>query len=660
MSMIDKRISGRYQVLENIGGGGMAHVYKARDIILDRIVAVKVLQPQYSNDEQFIKRFRREAQAATSLSHPNIVTIYDVGEEDDIYYIVMEYIEGFTLKEYIQKQKKLSIDEAIHIMQQILSAISHAHANHIIHRDIKPHNILISNDKEAKVTDFGIARAMSSATITHTNSVMGSVHYLSPEQARGGVVNYKSDIYSLGIVFYEMITGQVPFSGDTAVSIAIKHLQNEIPSPKNIVENLPQSIENIIIKATAKDPLHRYNSVQEMEEDLQTALNPERLNEPKFTIPDEDGEETKAIPIIQSNWESVEANETTIQAPAKQENDDEIKPAQIEEKSKNKPKKKKKIMIYSLIGIVALISAMIIAFVVLPVLFKVEDVEIPDVVEKEFTEAEEILEELGLVVKREDVFDDEIEEGLVVRQDPIAGSVVKENAEVTLFVSEGKEKVEVPDVIGESREKAERILKNAGFENLDVVGQQSEQKPSTIIEQSPKPNEMVVASEVTVTLVYAVEPPIRLANLRGLRKDEAESYLREERLIPKIVTEYSNEVQKDYVISQSPNPLSQVNRGSEVTLTVSLGPEPKKEPKVRTVVVPITVSVSEEEQEQGLEYKIRIVYNDATTNGDVVFIEEILSQTKTYRLPLQVSEEKQGEYKLYQNGVLVSSNKYSY
>lgn len=653
MKMIGKKISGRYHLLEHIGGGGMAHVYRAHDIILNRMVAVKILQPQYSNDEQFIKRFRREAQAATSLFHPNVVTIYDVGEEDDIYYIVMEYIEGSTLKEYIQNKKRLPLDEAIHIMQQILSAISHAHMHHIVHRDIKPHNILISKDKEAKVTDFGIARAMSNATITHTNSVMGSVHYLSPEQARGGVVNYKSDIYSLGIVFYEMITGQVPFSGDTAVSIALKHLQNEIPSPKNIVPDLPQSIENIILKATAKDPLHRYNSVQEMEEDLRTALDPERINEPKFTIPSVEGEETKAIPIIQSKWESVKENETTIEAPERKE-----KP-EPEEAAPKKKTLKKKIRKYFLIAF-ALLFMIVLVFVVLPALWKVEEVKVPDVVEKEFEEAEKILENLGLVVVREDVYDDEIEEGYVVRQDPIAGSVVKENAEVRLFVSKGKEKTEVPDVIGENRSKAERILRNAGFENIDFIPQQSNLAADTIIDQLPKANEMVVASEVTVTLYYAVEPAIRLSNLRGLHRSEAERYLREEGLMPKFVMQYSDSVQKDYIISQHPEPLSQVRRGSEVTLTVSLGPEPKPEPKMKTIEVPITVQISEEEQLQGLEFEIRIVYNDATTNGDVVFVEEILSKTKTYRLPLQVSEEKPGEYKLYINGELEKSNKYYY
>ncbi|MCT8139779.1 Stk1 family PASTA domain-containing Ser/Thr kinase [Anaerobacillus sp. CMMVII] len=303
--MIGKRISGRYQILETIGGGGMANVYKAHDAILNRHVAVKVLRPQFSDDDEFIRRFRREAQAATSLSHPNVVSIYDVGEEADIYYIVMEYVAGLTLKQLIQQRGSLPIQETVNIIMQISSAIAHAHENHIVHRDIKPHNILISENGEAKVTDFGIARAMTSATITHTNSVMGSVHYLSPEQARGGLVNEKSDIYSLGIVLYEMVTGKVPFSGDTAVSIAIKHLQTEVPSPRKFNPTLPQSIENIILKATAKDPFYRYANVRELEDDLHTALNPNRMHEEKYLVPHDNEDVTKAIPIIKKTIQSI-------------------------------------------------------------------------------------------------------------------------------------------------------------------------------------------------------------------------------------------------------------------------------------------------------------------------------------------------------------------
>lgn len=248
--MIGKRLNGRYKILDLIGGGGMANVYLARDIILDRDVAVKVLRPDFSDDEEFIRRFHREAQAATSLNHPNIVSIYDVGEEGNILYIVMEYIDGTTLKQYIQKNGPLSNEESVNIMIQLTSALAHAHENHIVHRDIKPQNILIDENGVVKITDFGIAVALTSTTITQTNSFLGSVHYLSPEQARGGMATKKSDIYSLGIVMFELITGRLPFFGESAVSIALKHLQNNTPSPKRWNPAIPQSIENIILKST--------------------------------------------------------------------------------------------------------------------------------------------------------------------------------------------------------------------------------------------------------------------------------------------------------------------------------------------------------------------------------------------------------------------------
>ncbi|MCL6617261.1 MAG: Stk1 family PASTA domain-containing Ser/Thr kinase, partial [Anoxybacillus ayderensis] len=271
--LIGKRLNERYKIVSLLGGGGMANVYLARDMILDRDVAIKVLRFDFANDEQFIKRFRREAQAATSLNHENIVSIYDVGEDEGVYYIVMEYVRGSTLKQYIQQHAPLSVPKALDIMEQLTSAIAHAHANRIIHRDIKPQNILIDEHGKVKITDFGIAVALSSTTITQTNSVLGSVHYLSPEQARGGVATEKSDIYSLGIVMFELLTGRLPFSGESAVSIVLKHLQTETPSPKAWNPSIPQSVENVILKATAKDPFYRYQSVQEMNEDIRTALD---------------------------------------------------------------------------------------------------------------------------------------------------------------------------------------------------------------------------------------------------------------------------------------------------------------------------------------------------------------------------------------------------
>src|SRR5699024_7624896 len=280
--IIGHLLNERYRIKRRIGGGGMANVYLGYDLILERNVAIKVLRMEFVNDPEFVERFDREAQAATSLSHPNIVSIYDVGEEDDILYIVMEYIDGLTLKEYVMQHGPLSVEIAVDIMEQLTSAIQHAHENGLIHRDIKPQNVLIDHHGTVKVTDFGIAIALSATALTQTNSVLGSVHYLSPEQARGGKATKKSDIYSLGIVFYELVTGQMPFSGQSPVSIALKHLQNDTPSVRQINPAIPQSVENIILKATTKDPFNRYQSVAEMEHVISISLNPENINEPKF------------------------------------------------------------------------------------------------------------------------------------------------------------------------------------------------------------------------------------------------------------------------------------------------------------------------------------------------------------------------------------------
>ncbi|MDX1771800.1 MAG: Stk1 family PASTA domain-containing Ser/Thr kinase, partial [Planococcaceae bacterium] len=309
--LIGKRISGRYKIIEMIGGGGMSNVYLAHDMILDRDVAIKVLRYDFSNEEDLHRRFQREALSATSLTHPNIVNIFDVGEDGDIHYLVMEYVEGKTLKQYIVDSAPLPPVEAVEIMKQLTSAIANAHHNQIIHRDIKPQNILMDDQLHVKITDFGIAMALSATSFTQTNSVLGTVHYLSPEQARGGTATKKSDIYALGIVLFELLTGKLPFSGESAVSIALKHLQTETPSVRDLRPEIPQSLENVVMKATAKDPMHRYRSVEEMQRDLETVLIPERSDEQAFFIPFDD-DATKAMPVIKntqySNIEQTKIN----------------------------------------------------------------------------------------------------------------------------------------------------------------------------------------------------------------------------------------------------------------------------------------------------------------------------------------------------------------
>ncbi|TWI55113.1 Stk1 family PASTA domain-containing Ser/Thr kinase [Halalkalibacter nanhaiisediminis] len=675
--MIGQRISGRYQIIETIGGGGMANVYKALDVILDRHVAVKVLQPQFSEDEQFIKRFRREAQAATSLAHPNVVNIYDVGEEGNTYYIVMEYVEGQTLKELIQSRGPLPVEEAVDYMEQMLAAIAHAHANQLIHRDIKPHNILISHDGVLKVTDFGIARAISSATITHTNSIMGSVHYLSPEQARGGHVTYKSDIYSLGIVLYEMVTGVLPFSGDTAVSIAIKHLQNDVPSAREKVPSLPQSIENIIRKATIKDPLKRYENVLEMEEDLATALSPERLNEPSF-IEDNDDEATKAIPIIRDIPDQKDLEKTVEIPPPPAPMEPAVVQDVQESMAANKKKgKRKKWLMIIIITLVLFFGSFVAAFALLPNLFRVDEVEVPSVVEMSFEEAQDELTSLKLIVEREEIESDTIPQDHIVRQNPQAGSMVKENATVTLYVSTGVEEVELDNYVGLPIDRAETLLNDLNYTVERIPRETNDQSPGIVLSQNPEEGTMVVAEETTIYLTYSIQSQIRLRNLEGEVEDSVRSYLNEVELVGRFNSEHSQTVEKGKVIRQSPPPYTMLEKGDEVNIIISNGPEPQREPErpapapappppeeepTRLYEVNQQIVVEEEDRAAGRTYDVRIVYRDANTNGeDRVIVEETINETKEYTVPLRVSPSQGGSFEVYVNGELAhNSNTYTY
>lgn len=414
--MIGKRLSDRYKILHAIGGGGMANVYLAHDIILDRDVAVKILRIDLADESNLIRRFQREAQSATSLVHPNIVSVYDVGEENDLHYIVMEHVDGMDLKQYIHENHPISYEKAVDIMLQIVSAVAIAHQHHIIHRDLKPQNILIDHDGVVKITDFGIAMALSETSITQTNSLLGSVHYLSPEQARGGMATQKSDIYSLGIVLYELLTGKVPFDGESAVSIAIKHLQADIPSAREQNPEIPQSLENIIIKATAKDPFLRYQNAEEMEKDLQTCLNKDRLNEPKYVFPTDDGD-TKAIPIIATKDTMQNLDKTIV--PEGKVAAAEVVPEEKKDKKKKKMSKKKKIAL--------IVSSVIIIFIIGILLLWLlgkspDEVAVPDVSGKTEDQAVALLQKEGFVIgKTAEKNSDEVDEGKVINTDPEAG-----------------------------------------------------------------------------------------------------------------------------------------------------------------------------------------------------------------------------------------------
>ncbi|WP_462406462.1 Stk1 family PASTA domain-containing Ser/Thr kinase [Gracilibacillus sp. Marseille-QA3620] len=648
--LIGKRISGRYKIIRMIGGGGMANVYLARDMILDRDVALKVLRMDFSNDEEFIKRFHREAQSATSLTHPNIVSIYDVGEEDGIYYIVMEYVDGMTLKQYIQAFSPIPVEKALDIMKQITSALALAHQNHIVHRDIKPHNVLIDHEDNVKITDFGIAMALSATSITQTNSVLGSVHYLSPEQARGGMANKKSDIYSLGIVMFELLTGRLPFSGESAVSIALKHLQSETPSPRRWNPAIPQSVENIVLKATAKDSFHRYASVEEMAEDLNTALNPERLNESKFVIP-EDDDVTKAIPIItndelfqnQDETKVIAEQDDTVASGASSKKSSDGKKTKKDKKEKKnkkadkgkKPKKKR-----SWVKITAIIFGIMVVLAVLAVLFlpgilAAKDVEVPDVSDTQLDKALSALGasglEIGEVIERED---DEIEDGNVIKTEPEAGSIVKEGSSVDVYYSIGKKKVEVLNYIGRDYEDIENLLENFGYKDIVINKVNDESEVGTVLEQEPGKGESVIPSETVLTLTVSNGPAkVNLKDLTDYTKKALDDYAADTGLrITFAEEQYSDSVPAGQVISQSPAAGTALEVGSEVNVVLSKGAE-EIPPQEETKEVTITYDEELEGTPQTVTILIEDLDNTMTEPVETFEITETVKKTLHFRIP---------------------------
>ncbi len=438
------KINDRYEIIKTIGEGGMANVYLAYDIILERKVAVKVLRGDLATDEKFVRRFQREALSASSLSHPNIVEVYDVGEDTGNYYIVMEYIEGKHLKQLLKRRGTLTLREVIDIMLQITDGIGAAHESYIIHRDIKPQNIMILQNGLVKITDFGIAMALNGTQLTQTNSVMGSVHYLPPEQASGKGSTIQSDVYSMGILMYELLSGTLPYKGDNAVEIALKHLKEPLPSLREINPDIPQSIVNIILKSAAKNPKNRYIDAREMHEDLKTCLNESRKEEEAFIYNYVDNEDEHK----QINKEK--AKET-------KEGDEVIK-KKITEKDLKKKENKTLLILGAIFTSLILITTSII--LLLPKLTDAKNVVVPDVSGLTLKDAEKLLLKHNLVVEAtiREIHSDEIEEGKIVKSDPVAGRTVREKKVVTLYQSLGEGKYEVEDFTGKNYIEIQTIL----------------------------------------------------------------------------------------------------------------------------------------------------------------------------------------------------------
>ena len=585
--MIDKGylLGERYRIIDTLGEGGMANVYLAEDIILQRKVAVKILRLDLQNEPQTQARFQREALATSELSHPNIVSVLDVGTDHGLPYMVMEYVDGPDLKEYIRQNAPLDLHEVIRIMDQILSAVALAHKHNVIHRDLKPQNILMDKRGNIKIADFGIAVALNQSSVTQTNSVMGSVHYMSPEQTRGGLVTKQSDIYSLGIILYELITGTVPFNGDTPVSIALKHAQEPIPSIRKKDQSVPQALENVVLKATAKDPRDRYATAQAMQADLDSSLDPERADEPVF-VPNHGNNNDKTIVL------------PGFKAPEKEQT--------VESEEENKPDKKEKkkdfwqnVKSHKWWWIFSVIAAGLIIFIMIFALSgnnnKPRQVHIPDVTNITEKRAEKGLEAAGLqvgkVIRRQS---DDIKKGHVIGTKPAAGNRVDQGKAIILIVSSGTSMVKVPDVVGDNYDEAAEKLENQGFDVVREDQYSNKMAKGNIISQSIAAGVEVKPTQTTITLVVSrgkqIKPKINTVTLKDLHNyslKSAQDYAKEHGLTLQINQEYSDEIERGLVISMQPEAGTKVDRGSTVTIKVSRGP---KEEKDTTVTKTFTVN----------------------------------------------------------------------
>lgn len=565
-----QKINDRYEIIKTIGEGGMANVYLANDTILDRKVAIKVLRGDLSNDEKFIRRFKREALSVSNLSHPNIVEVYDVGEEDGNYYIVMEYIEGKTLKQLLQKRGALTLNEVIDIMTQLTDGLAHAHEAYIIHRDIKPQNIMIEDNGLVKITDFGIAMALNSTQLTQTNSVMGSVHYLPPEQANGKGSTVKSDIYSLGILMYELLTGSVPFKGDTAVEIALKHMKEKIPSIRKQNPTIPQSVENIVLKATAKNPKNRYDNVRDMYKDLQTALQRDNEKRLVYEYPENDLEETKVIPQVTKEIKQV------IDKPTAKEEDSEDNSVLKEKDEKNK--------LPIILAVVLLGTLIVLAGVYLLITSKdVKEVKVPNVVGLTTEVAIKKIKEKGLEYTTKSEESTTVEEGKVIRTEPKAGSTRTKKSTITIVESSGKEYVVLEDYTGQNYYEIKGKLEAKGIKvemKTKSVENASEykDKKDNIISQEPAFNKdeetKLYANDSVILYIPEVDVYPDMVKEKWTLS-QVEDFVKEYNLTLDKSYKETDEVEEDIVLSQNRAVGDPIYEGYTLKITLSKKPEKK-------------------------------------------------------------------------------------
>ncbi|MFC6181997.1 Stk1 family PASTA domain-containing Ser/Thr kinase [Lactiplantibacillus daowaiensis] len=654
-------LSGRYRIVRSLGEGGMANVYLAHDLILDRDVAVKLLRLDLRDDPKTIKRFQREALATTELVHPHIVSLYDVGEENGMQYLVMEYVKGMDLKNYIKENFPLPLQQVIDIMEQILSAVATAHAHNIIHRDLKPQNILIDEQGNAKITDFGIAVALSEHTMTQTNTILGSVHYLSPEQARGSMATKQSDIYSLGIILYEMLTGSVPFKGETAVSIALKHFQNDIPSVRDFDSKIPQALENVVLQATAKDPRDRYPTVEDMANDLLTTLSATRVGENRFEPADLGNDETKIMPSAQiaaaiDAHRQTEATQAIPKPEADASTSDEAPAANSEPLpkrswSKRHPFRRKLIIIFS-IGLL-LIAALGVGLE----LSRPKQTSVPRVSGLTQSAATKLLAKHNLsvgTVKR--VKSNAVAKNHVIKSVPGSHRSVQERSRINLTISSGAKKISFGNYVNETYTQVRRDLVAEGFTVKEHYSTSS-LASGQIISQDVVASSAVMPSKTTVTFtVSAGSRYVGLKDLTGESKSDILDYAKANQLNIIFKRGYSDEQKRNYSYSQSPEGGADVRAGSTITVNMSKGSQSTSNTATKSFYVKTTVPYQTLASSTTQSNDVKVYIQDDTHTLDSVYRDLTITRENRLSIPFQLTGKQVGQYRIVCNGVVVDEN----
>ena len=622
-------IGHRYRIIRSLGEGGMANVYLAHDMVLDRDVSVKLLRLDLRDDPSTKRRFHREAMAATQLNDPHIVGIYDVREDHGLQYMVMQYVKGTDLKAYIRKHYPIPLPQVIDIMEQVLSAVATAHAHGIIHRDLKPQNILIDENKNVKITDFGIAVAVSQDSLTQTNTLMGSVHYLSPEQARGSIATKQSDIYSLGIILFELLTGKVPFEGETAVSIALKHFREEIPSVREQNKEIPQALENVIIKATAKEPAERYSSVNEMAADLKTVLDPQRANEPRLKIQQDDNGETKVLDIKHLKADDYQPKKST-DSPT-------VDPS-------TKPQKWKKY------GIVSGTLGMLVLIAVCSWWFLIRQVIILDVEGMTVLKAEQRLHQQNLRIgKITRVNSQAVDKNRIVSTNPDVSHKTRVSTPINLTVSTGVKQLQMADYVGDDYSSVAANLRRKGFQVHQEPVYSDDIDKGQIIRQNHKKGTIVKPAANTIIFrVSAGKEPIKIPNFKNQDISAVQQFANKNNLQLTTQEKKSKTIATNHVINQTPRAGSTLNHGD--TLTVSIANSGNQ-----TKTTNIQINIPFDGNGGQRENRVQVYIRDANHNLTMEYQDITINQETTINVPFTLKQGQTGAYRVVRNGRTIMS-----